>query len=37
MRISNMKTKTMVFQGKNHIRCEVVIDNKMNRYQASNV
>jgi hypothetical protein len=28
MRISNMKTKTMAFQRKNHIRCKTVIDNK---------
>jgi hypothetical protein len=28
MRISTMKTKTIVFQGKNHIRCKIVIDNK---------
>jgi hypothetical protein len=28
MRISTMKTKTMAFQGKNHIRCKIVIDNK---------
>jgi hypothetical protein len=23
-----MKTKTMAFQEKNHIRCKIVIDNK---------
>jgi hypothetical protein len=23
-----MKTKTTAFQGKNHIRCKIVIDNK---------
>jgi polyphosphate kinase len=28
MRISTMKTKAMAFQGKNHIRCKIVIDNK---------
>jgi hypothetical protein len=28
MRISTMKTKTMAFQGKNHIRCKLLIDNK---------
>jgi hypothetical protein len=28
MRISTMKTKTMAFQGKNHIRCKIVVDNK---------
>jgi hypothetical protein len=28
MRISTMKTKTMAFQGKNHIGCKTVIDNK---------
>jgi hypothetical protein len=28
MRISTMKTKTMAFQGKNHIKCKIVIDNK---------
>jgi hypothetical protein len=28
MRISTMKTKTMAFQGKNHIRRKTVIDNK---------
>jgi hypothetical protein len=28
MRISTMKTKTMAFQGGNHIRCKTVIDNK---------
>jgi hypothetical protein len=28
MRISTIKTKTMAFQGKNHIRCKIVIDNK---------
>jgi hypothetical protein len=28
MRIKTMKTKTMAFQGKNHIRCKIVIDNK---------
>jgi hypothetical protein len=28
MRVSTMKTKTMAFQGKNHIRCKIVIDNK---------
>jgi hypothetical protein len=26
MRISTMKTKTMSFQGKNHIRYKIVID-----------
>jgi hypothetical protein len=29
MIISNMKTKTMAFQGKNHIRCKIVIDKKI--------
>jgi hypothetical protein len=28
MRISTMKTKTMAFQGENHIRYKIVIDNK---------
>jgi hypothetical protein len=28
MRISTMKAKTMTFQGKNHIKCKIVIDNK---------
>jgi hypothetical protein len=28
MRILTMKTKTTAFQGKNHIRCQTVIDNK---------
>jgi hypothetical protein len=28
MRISTMKTKTMAFQGKNHTRFKIVIDNK---------
>jgi hypothetical protein len=28
MRISTMKTKTMAFQGKNHVRYKIVIDNK---------
>jgi hypothetical protein len=28
MRISTMKTKTMAFEGKNHVRCKIVIDNK---------
>jgi hypothetical protein len=28
MRISTMKTKTVAFQGKNHTRCKIVIDNK---------
>jgi hypothetical protein len=28
MRISAMKTKTMAFQGKTHIRCKIVIHNK---------
>jgi retron-type reverse transcriptase len=28
MRITTMKTKTVAFQGKNHIRCKIVIDNK---------
>jgi hypothetical protein len=29
MRISAMKTKTMSFQGKNHVRYKIVIDNKI--------
>jgi hypothetical protein len=28
MRISAMKTKTTAFQGKNHISCKIVFDNK---------
>jgi hypothetical protein len=28
MRISTMKTKTMAFQGKNHIICNIAINNK---------
>jgi hypothetical protein len=28
MRIATMKTKAMAFQGKNQIRCKIVIDNK---------
>jgi hypothetical protein len=28
MRISTIKTKTMASQGKNHIQCKIVIDNK---------
>jgi hypothetical protein len=28
MRISTRKTKTIAFQGENHIRCKIVIDNK---------
>jgi hypothetical protein len=28
MRISTMKTKTMAFQGENHIKCKIVTDNK---------
>jgi Tfp pilus assembly pilus retraction ATPase PilT len=29
MRISTMKTKTMAFQRENHIRCKIMIDNKI--------
>jgi hypothetical protein len=29
MTISTMKTKTIAFQRKNHIRCKIVIDNKI--------
>jgi hypothetical protein len=29
MRISTMKTKAMAFQGKNHVRCKIVIHNKI--------
>jgi hypothetical protein len=28
MRISTMKTKTMAFQGENHIRCKIVVNNR---------
>jgi hypothetical protein len=28
MRISTMKTKIVAFQGKTHIRCKIMIDNK---------
>jgi hypothetical protein len=35
MRISTMKTKTMAFQGENHIRCKIVIDNKTTEQVSS--
>jgi hypothetical protein len=35
MKVSTMKTKTMTFQGKNHIRCKIMIDNKMTEQVSS--
>jgi hypothetical protein len=34
-RISTMKTKAMVFQGKHHIQCKIVIDNKTTEQVSS--
>jgi hypothetical protein len=35
MRISAMKTKTVAFQGENHIRCKILIDNKTTEQVSS--
>jgi hypothetical protein len=35
MRISITKTKTMAFQGKNHIRCKIVVENKTTEQVSS--
>jgi hypothetical protein len=35
MRISTMKTKTIAFQGKNHMKCKIVIDNKTTEQVSS--
>jgi hypothetical protein len=34
MRISTMKTKTMAFQGENHIRCKIVIDKTIEQVSS---
>jgi hypothetical protein len=35
MRISTLKTKTVVYQGKNHIRCKIEIDNNITEQVSS--
>jgi hypothetical protein len=35
MRISSTKTKIMEFQGKSHVRCKIMIDNKTIEHASS--